>query len=105
MSEKTIEWNLGFAQDEVLAGLEKLLTTAGYAYTRVATDGEVRFQVTLAPGTLGLTVRPLLSQCSPFSPHLSFPRTLLVMTYIGVSAQDEETFLHRLTLAFLRAGG
>ncbi|TMA58477.1 MAG: hypothetical protein E6J80_04940 [Deltaproteobacteria bacterium] len=61
MSEKTIEWNLGFARDEVLAGLEKLLTTAGYAYTRVATDGEVRFQVTLAQGPLGVTARLSLS--------------------------------------------
>lgn len=105
MTEKTIEWNLGFARDEVIAGLEKLLGTAGYTYTRTEIDAEVRWQVTLAPGTIGLTVRPLPSQRSPFGPHLVFHRTLLAMTYTGVSAEKEKTFLHRLTLAFLRAGG
>jgi hypothetical protein len=105
VTEKTVEWNLGFARDEVLAGLEKLLAGAGYLYTRTESEAEVRFQVTLPQGSLGLTVRPLLSQRSPFGPHLFFHRTLLIMTYRDVSVQDEETFLRRLTLTFLRAGG
>ncbi|MBI3303718.1 MAG: hypothetical protein HYZ72_16760 [Deltaproteobacteria bacterium] len=105
MNEKTIEWNLGFARDEVIAGLEKLLTQAGYTYTRAETDAEDRFQVTLPQGTVALVVRPLPSRRSPFGPQIVFHRTLLVMTYTGVSAQEEETFLHRLTLTFLRAGG
>jgi hypothetical protein len=105
VTEKTIEWNLGFTPDEVIVGLEKLLTEAGYAYTRVEPDAEVRFQVTLAQGTLGLTVRPLLGQRSPFSPQLILHRTLLVMTWNGVSAEEEAVFLRRLTLAFLRVGG
>lgn len=105
MTGKTIEWNLGFARDEVLAGLEKLFGTAGYSYTQTETGAEVYFLVTLAPGTIGLTVRPLPSQRSPFGPHLVFHRTLLAMTYTGVSAEEEKIFLHRLMLAFLRAGG
>jgi hypothetical protein len=105
VDEKTVEWNLGFAYDEVIAGLEKLLSEGTYAHTRTATDTETHFQVTLAQGTLGLKVQPLLSHQSPFNPHVFFHRTLLVMTFMEVSRQDEETFLHRLTLRFLRAGG
>jgi hypothetical protein len=103
--EKTIEWNLGFARDEVIAGLEKLLTETGYVYTRADTDTEIRFQAILAQGLLELTVRALLSQRSPFNPPIFFHRTLLVMTFTGVSTQEEETFLRRLTLTFLRVGG
>ncbi len=105
MTEKTIEWNLGFAPDEVLVGLEKLFTEVGYAYLRAETDSEVRFQVTLAQGALELAVRPLLSQRSPFSPQIILHRTLLVMTFTGASAREEKTFLHHLTLTFLRVGG
>ncbi|MGH8010831.1 MAG: hypothetical protein ACREQ3_27915 [Candidatus Binatia bacterium] len=105
MTQKTIEWNLSFAQDEVITGVENLLSTGGYIYTRGGSDAEVRLHVTLSQGSLELAVRPLLSQRSPFSQQIGFHRTLLVMTWTGVSAQEEETFLRRLTLTFLRVGG
>jgi hypothetical protein len=105
VDEKTVEWNLGFAYDEVIAGLEKLLSEGEYAHTRAETAAETHFQVTLAQGTLGLKVQPLPSHQSPFNPYVSFHRTLVVMTFSEVGRQDEETFLHRLTLRFLRAGG
>lgn len=105
MTDKTIEWNLGFAQDEVVAGLEKLLTQGEYTYTRAETDTEAQFQVTLFSGSLRLVVRQLPSRHSPFNPQVFFHRTLLVMTFAGISIQEEEAFLHRLTLTFLRAGG
>ena len=105
MSEKTIEWNLGFAYDEVRAGLEQLLTEAGYTFTHANHDNAAHFQVTFPQGLLELAVRPLPSQQSPFKAQIFFHRTLLTMTYRDVSAQEEETFLHRLTLKFLRAGG
>ncbi len=105
MDEKTIEWNLGFAYDEVIAGLEKLLSEGTYAHTRTETAAEAHFQVMLAQGTFRLKVQPLPSHQSPFNLPVVFQRTLLVMTFNEVSRQDEETFLHRLTLRFLRAGG
>jgi hypothetical protein len=105
VTDKTIEWNLGFVRDEVVVGLEKLLNQAGHTYIRTETDAEAQFQVTLSSGSLRLVVRPLPSHHSPFNPHVFFHRTLLVMTFAGVSVQEEEAFLHRLTLAFLRAGG
>jgi hypothetical protein len=105
VDEKTVEWNLGFAYDEVIAGLENLLSEGEYTYSRTETAAETHVQVILAQGTLGLKVQPLPSHQSPFNPHVFFHRTLLVMTFMEVSRQDEETFLHRLTLRFLRAGG
>jgi len=105
VTDKTVEWNLGFAQGEVVEGLEKLLTQAGYPYTRIEADAEVQFQVILPSGSLRLVVRPLPSHHSPFNPQVLFHRTLLLMTFADVSIQEEEAFLHRLTLTFLRAGG
>ena len=105
MTQKTSDWNLSFAPDEVVAGLEKLLSTNGYPYTRQDRDTEVRLHVTLSQGSLELTVQPLLSQRSPFSPEIGFHRTLLMMIWAGATAQEEETFLRRLTLTFLRVGG
>ena len=105
MSEKTVEWNLAFARDEVVAGVEKLFTQAGYVYTRTDTDAETRFQVRLSQASLAMTVRPLSSQRSPFNLPVVLHRTLLTVTYTGLSAQEEESLRHRLTLAFLRVGG
>jgi len=105
MCEKTVEWNLGFARDEVVAGLKKLLNEARYMYTHTETNAETCFQVTLPEGSLQLSVLPLPSHHSPFNPHVFFHRTLLVMTFTGAEVQDEETFMRRLTLTFLRAGG
>ena len=105
MTEKAIEWNLGFARDEVVTGLEKFLAEGKYTYTQAETDARVDFHVALSSGSLTLTVRPLLSHRSPFSPKIILHRTLLLVTFVGVSDQEKETFLHRLTLTFLRVGG
>jgi hypothetical protein len=104
-THKTVEWNLGFAHDEVVAGLEKLLTQGGYLYTRTTIDEAVQFQATLPSGALRLVARALPSHHSPFNLHIFFHRTLLVMTFTGVRTEDEEVFMRRLTLTFLRAGG
>jgi hypothetical protein len=105
MTEKTIEWNLAFAHAEVIANVEKLLTGAGYAYTRTEADDETRFLVTLPKGSIHFVARPLLSHRSPFNPIAVLPRTLLTVTYSGLNSQEEGTLRYRLTLAFLRVGG
>lgn len=105
MGEKTVQWNLGFPPDEVIAGLEKLLAGVSAVYTREERDAEVGVRIPLASGSLTLTVRPLLTSVSPFNFQGSSRRTLLLMTFSGVDTQEEETFLRRLTLAFLRVGG
>ena len=104
-TDKTIEWNLGFAHDEVVAGLEKLLKQAGYSYTQATIDDAAQFQATLPSGTLRLVARALPAHHSPFNSFIFFHRTLLTMTFTGVSTEDEEVFMRRLTLTFLRAGG
>jgi hypothetical protein len=105
MSESKLEWNLAFAQDEVIAGLEKLLTQAGHSYTRTDTEGETRFQATLPQGVLHITVQPLSAHRSPFNLPVVLHRTLLIATGIGLSPEEEKAFRHALTLAFLRVGG
>lgn len=105
MSESTIEWNLAFAREEVVAGLEKLLAQAGYVYTRTDADVETRFQAARSQGSLAIVVRPLLSRSSPFNLQVVLHRTLLVATCTGLSAEEEEAFRYRLTLTFLRVGG
>jgi hypothetical protein len=105
MREKTVEWNLGFARDDVIVGLKKLLREARYTYIHTETNAETGFQVTFPEGSLQLSVLPLPSHNSPFNPHVFFRRTLLVMTFTGAGVQDEEAFMRRLTLTFLRAGG
>jgi hypothetical protein len=105
MTEKTIEWNLAFARDEVVAGLEKLLTRAGCTYTRTETDAETHFQATLCGGSLQAVVRPLASHHGPFNLQVVLHRTLLVITYTGLTTQEEEALRRSLTLTFLRVGG
>jgi hypothetical protein len=105
VKEKTTEWNLGFAFDEVIMGLEKLLTGSKYDATRSEVNGESHFLVTLVEGSLTLIARPLLSHASPFSPLITLYRTLLTIICTDVPVQDEEIFFRRLTLTFLRAGG
>ena len=105
MTEKTIEWNLAFAHDEVIVNVEKLLASAGYVYTRTETDAETCFLVTLSRGSMQFVARPLLSHRSPFNPIATLHRTLLTVTYTGLSLQEEETLRYRLTLVFLRVGG
>ena len=106
MSEILLEWNLGFAFNEVVEGLEKMCTMRSYAHTRTDRDGETLFSFTLPSGTLELSVKPLLSHRSPFSHTIILHRTLLIVSVTGVvTPQERETFRHYLTLAFLRAGG
>ena len=105
VSTKTLEWNLAFARDEVVAGLEKLLAHLGYAYTRGGTEDEIRFRATLSHGVLDVVVQPLASHRSPFNLQVVLQRTLLTATCTGLSTQEEERFRHGLTLTFLRVGG
>ena|SRR5215510_7893012 len=105
MLENTIEWNLGFARDEVEAGVKKLLAESGSVFTCWETEAETRFQATLAQGSLEAIVRPLTSYRSPFNLQATLHRTLLVVSCTGFSAQEKEAFRQRLTLTFLRVGG
>ena len=105
MLENIIEWNLGFARDEVEAGLNKLLAESGSTYTCRETDDETRFQATFLQGSLEAIIRPLTSYRSPFNLQATLHRTLLVVNCAGLSAQEKETFRQRLTLTFLRVGG
>jgi hypothetical protein len=106
VTEPLLEWNLGFSFDEVVEGLEKMCTMRHYVYTRICQKGEALLYPTLPSGTLALSVKPLLSRHSPFSPLIILHRTLLSVTSTGtVSPQDWENFRQHLTLAFLRAGG
>ena len=106
MSEILLEWNLGFAFDEVVEGLEKMCSMRGYVHTRTDRDGETLLSLTLPSEILELSVRPLRSHRSPFSPLIILHRTMLTVASAGaVTPQDRETFRQHLTLAFLRAGG
>jgi hypothetical protein len=101
-----LEWDLGFAFDEVVEGLEKMCTMRRYVYTRTDRDGETCLSVTLPSATLKLLVKPLLSHRSPFSPLIILRRTLLTVTSLApVALHDWDTFRQHMTLAFLRAGG
>ena len=105
-SNLLLEWNLGFTFDEVVEGLEKMCTLRGYVHARTDRDGETLLSLTLPSGVLELSVKPLLSHRSPFSPLIILHRTLLTVASAGaVTPQDRETFRQHLTLAFLRAGG
>ena len=105
MSEKTLEWDLAFARDEVVDGLEKLFSQAGSTYTRTDTAGETHFHATFSPGALEAIVRPLSAHRSPFNIQVTLHRSLLVIKCRGLSAQEEDALRHRLTLTFLRVGG
>ena len=106
MTTPLLEWNLGFAFDEVVEGLEKMCAMRSYVYTRIDRDGETDLLVTLPSGTLALSVKPLLSHRSPFSPLIILHRTsLTVMSTAPVAPHDWDTFRQHVTLAFLRAGG
>jgi hypothetical protein len=106
VTEPLLEWNLGFSLDEVVEGLEKMCIVRHYIYTRICQEGEALLSLTLPSGTLALSVKPLLSHRSPFSPLIILHRTLLsVASTATVSPQDWENFRRHLTLAFLRTGG
>lgn len=105
MTEKTIEWNLAFAADEVVAGVERLLSKLGYAFCQTRKVEEIDFHATPPQGTLSLLVRPLTGHRSPFNIYTTLQRTLLIVTYSEFSPQMEELLQRALTLTFLRVGG
>ena len=105
MTEKSIEWNLAFAADEVVGGVEKLLAKMGYAFSQVEKADETYFYVRPPQGTLSFLARPLASHRSPFNIQVTLHRTLLITTYAGFTPQMEESLQKNLTLAFLRVGG
>jgi hypothetical protein len=105
VTEKIIEWNLAFAADEVVAGVEKLLAKIGYAFFRTERAEETYFQAKPPQGTLSCLVRPLASHRSPFNLQVTLHRTLLIVTYSEFSPQMEEILQRSMTLAFLRVGG
>jgi len=105
VSEKTLEWNLGFARDEVVAGVEKLLAQSESVHYRTDTEAETRFHAAFSQGMLDIAVRPLTSYRSPFNIQATLPRTLLIVCSTGLTPAEEATLRYRLTLAFLRVGG
>jgi hypothetical protein len=105
VTEKTIEWNLAFARDEVISGVEKLLAKLAYSFSRTESQEGLVFQVTPPQGTLSFSIRPLLSHQSPFNIQVTLHRTMLITSYSGFSSQMEEALQRSLTLAFLRVGG
>jgi hypothetical protein len=101
-----LEWDLGFSFDEVVEGLEKMCATRHYVCARTDREGGAFLSLTLPSGTLALSVKPLLSRRSPFTPLAILHRTLLSVTSTAaVAPEDWENFRRHLTLTFLRAGG
>jgi len=103
--ERNFEWNLAFASDEVIEGLEKMCSKEAYPYTKEETNGETLFHVTLPDGNVTLYVRPQAAQHPPFNPILKFQRTILLVSMPEAGPLTVETFHRKLTLTFLRAGG
>lgn len=105
VSEKTIEWNLAFSIDEVMAGVEKMLSKLDYAFTCTQNDEERFFRAVPSEGSLTLTARPLAAHRSPFNLPVTLYRTLLTVVYAGFSVENEASLKRQLTFAFLRVGG
>ena len=105
MRERNFEWDLAFASEEVIEGLENMCRKEAYPYTKEKTTSETLFHLTLSDGNALLRVRPQDSQQLPFNPMLKFQRTILTVSLHEVGPQTIETFHRQLTLAFLRAGG
>jgi len=103
--ERDLEWDLAFAPDEVVPRLEKLFRQHGYAYTQEEKETDILYHTSLGQGTLDIGMHPLEPKKSPFSASIFQQRTLVRMTYTGVSKEDQAIFKHQLTLAFLRVGG
>ena len=78
--ERNFEWNLAFASDEVIEGLEKMCGKEAYPYTKEETEGETRFHVTLPDGNVTLCVRSQAAQYPPFNAIFKFQRTMLLVS-------------------------
>ena len=105
VSERNFDWNLAFASDEVVEGVEKICHMEGYSYTKEQTGSETLFDIILPDGNAILRIRSQDAQQAPFNPMLKFQRTFLAVSMPEVGAQTVETLHRKLTLAFLRAGG
>jgi hypothetical protein len=103
--EKTIEWNLAFARNEVVSGVEKLLAKLAYPFSCSESQEDFIFRAAPPQGTLSFTIRPLASHQSPFNIQVTLHRTMLITSHSGFSPQMEEALQRSLTLAFLRVGG
>ncbi len=105
MAEKTVEWDLGFGLEDVVAGLEKLFANTDYRIKREKDEAAERFSVPLsqAGSSLLLDVRPLPDR--ELGPAILFPRTLLSIHFTKATPEEEANFMKRLTMAFLRVGG
>ncbi len=105
MAEKTVEWDLGFGLDDVVAGLEKLFAHADYRVKRDKNHKAERFSLTLsqAGSCLLLDARPLSAR--RLGPAIFSPRTLLSIHFTKATPEEEADFMKRLTMAFLRVGG
>ena len=105
MTHKSIEWNLGFAYRDVIERLAKMLGKIGSTYTQETTDSEAVFHASLSHGRLELSARPASVPNSSALLQAVRHRTLLEITFMEVSPEDEKDFMQRLTIAFLRVGG
>jgi len=103
--ERNFEWNLAFATDEVIEGIEKMCANEAYPYTKEEAEGEIRYRLTLPDGIVTLCVCPNGAQIAPFNAILKFQRTMLNVSMPEVELQTVETLHRKLMLAFLRAGG
>jgi hypothetical protein len=103
--ERNFTWDLAFAGDEVIAGIEKMCRNEAYPYSKEETNGETVFQVTLLDGSATLRLRPQDPRHPAFNPILKFQRTTLTVSLSEVDQQTVETVHRQLTLTFLRAGG
>ena len=105
MTEKIIEWNLAFTLDEVVVGVEKLLSKLGYAFSRSHAAEEEIFHATPPRGALTCAAKPLTAYRSPFNIQVTLHRTLLTVSYSGLGEREEALLKQQMTLAFLRVGG
>jgi len=103
--ERHFAWDLAFASDEVIEGVEKMCRKEAYPYTKEKTNSETLFHVTLPDGNVTLRVCPQAAHHPPFNPILKFQRTILNVAMPEAEPQTVETFHRKLTLTFLRAGG
>jgi hypothetical protein len=103
--ERNFTWDLAFASNEVVEGIEKMCRNEAYPHRKEETDSETLFYVMLPGGDATLRVSPQDPRHPAFNPILKFQRTTLTVSLSEVGPQTVETFHRQLTLTFLRAGG
>ena len=105
MGTDTVEWELGFAGEEVVRGVENLCLLADYRFRRERSADEGRFHIPIGGGggCVVLEVCPLAPRS--LSAAISFPRTRLRIRFHDAEGEARTAFMRRLTLAFLRVGG